>query len=329
MQNKPVVGILLGDAAGIGPELVARLIANGFLQEHCRPLLIGDRRVLERAFGIVGIQAPLTVVQDTAALSWEAGIPLLDLGDQDPAQLPLGAPSPYSGLGDLHMLEAGCRLCQEGVIGGFVFAPFHKAAMRDAGCPFESEHHLMAHLFGVTGPFGEINVVDRLMSVRTTSHIPISQVSQNITVERVLRAIELGQVSAVQMGCARPRLALAALNPHCGENGLCGREELDILAPAIAAAKARGWDVSGPYSSDVLFLRAFAGDFDVVVTMYHDQGQIALKLKGFERGVTLAGGMPYPIATCAHGTALDLAGSGKASSSALEHAVTMVAQAVR
>ncbi|MEJ5184923.1 MAG: 4-hydroxythreonine-4-phosphate dehydrogenase PdxA, partial [Rectinemataceae bacterium] len=220
-------------------------------------------------------------------------------------------------------------LFQRKEIHGFCFAPLNKAAMKMAGCPYESEHHYLAHLFGHTGPFGEINVVGNLWTTRTTSHIPIKEVSQNLTPESIGRAIRLADTSLKRAGIVRPRIALAALNPHAGENGLCGREEIDIIAPTIKAARADGIDAYGPYSSDVLFIKAFAGDFDAVVTMYHDQGQIALKLKGFDEGITIAGGLPAPIVTCGHGTAYDIAGKGIARTGALENAIRMTCRMAR
>lgn len=138
-----------------------------------------------------------------------------------------------------------------------------------------------------------------LWTTRTTSHIPISKVSDSLTVDTIMRAIRLANVSLKNSGIEKPRLALAALNPHCGEGGKCGREEIDVIAPAIEKAREMGIDANGPFPSDILFIKAFNGDFDGVVTMYHDQGQIALKLKGFDQGITIAGGLPAPIVTCA------------------------------
>jgi 4-hydroxythreonine-4-phosphate dehydrogenase len=327
MELKPVIGILLGDATGVGPELVARVAASGFLHAHCRPLIIGDERVFKQGMEIAKVNVPYTVVEDVDQTEWNKAIPLLDQKNLNPeTDYKIGQISEKSGVAVLAMIEQAARLFVEKKIHGFVFAPFNKEAMKKAGCPFESEHHLLAHIFGHTGPFGEINVVGNLWTTRTTSHIPIKNVSANLTVDRIYKAIVLADTSLKQAGIKHPRLGLAALNPHAGEHGLCGREELDVINPAIAIAKQAGIEASGPYPSDILFIKAFNGDFDGVVTMYHDQGQIALKLKGFDEGITIAGGLPAPIATCAHGTAYDIAGKGVVRTKAFENAIAMTSR---
>lgn len=328
MNTNPILGILLGDSAGVGPEIVARLAANGFLERTCRPVIIGDNRVFESGLKTIGADVTHYCIDSIAEVDWEQGIPVLDQKNQDPAAIKIGEVSADCGKAVNNMIKLACVLCKTGEIEGFCFGPFNKTAMIEAGCEFESEHHLIANLFGVTDPFGEINVLGDLMTTRTTSHIPISAVSENLTVEKVLRAITLSYNTVVSSSVAQPRLGIAALNPHAGENGRCGREEIEVIAPAIEKAKEMGINADGPYPADILFIKAFRGDFDSVVTMYHDQGQIALKLKGFEQGITVAGGQPYPIATCAHGTAYDIAGKGIARTTAFESAVTMTAKMV-
>lgn len=324
MAKKPVIGMLLGDAAGVGPELVARLAAAKYFDKLCRPVLIGDARVFEMGMKAASVEVPFQRISAISEATWEAGIPLLDQADLDPDKdFQVGKLSIKSGAACVAMLEKAVELFRKGELQGFCFAPLNKAAMKMSGCDYESEHYYMAHLFGHTGPFGEINVVGNLWTTRTTSHIPIKEVSANLTAEKIGRAITLADTSLKASGIARPRIALAALNPHGGENGLCGREEIEVIGPAIEAAKARGIDAYGPYPSDILFIKAFAGEFDAAVTMYHDQGQIALKLKGFDEGITIAGGLPAPIATCGHGTAYDIAGKGIAKTGALENAVKM------
>lgn len=326
MSYKPVLGMLLGDAAGVGPEIIAKLGASGFYDEYCRPVVIGDARVFERGAGVCGLEIPLQVIGQVEEADWSVGLPILDQKDVEPSQVPFAGISIESGRSCLNMLKKAVELYREGRIDGFCFAPLNKQAMIQAGCPFESEHHYMAHLFGHTDPFGEINVLGNLWTTRTTSHIPISKVSSSLSVETILRAVRLAHVSLKNSGIEKPRLALAALNPHCGEGGKCGREEIDVIAPAIDKAREMGIDAWGPFPSDILFIKAFSGDFDGVVTMYHDQGQIALKLKGFDQGITIAGGLPAPIVTCAHGTAYDIAGKGIVKTSAFENAVRMAAR---
>ena len=327
MSNLPVLGILLGDSGGVGPELVAKLAVSGFYEKYCRPVVIGDTRIFENALKIVGGTAPHYSISSVAEADWEKGLPILDQHDQDPAEIKMGELNLISAKSVNATLELAVNLCKSGELEGFCFAPFNKNGMKLAGCKYESEHHVMAHLFGVQDqPFGEINVASGMWTTRTTSHIPIKEVSDNLTVERIFRAITLCHNSLKMAGFGNPRIGVAALNPHCGEGGLCGREEIDVIAPAIDKAKAAGMSPSGPYSADILFFMAFRGDFDGGVTMYHDQGQIALKLKGFEGGVTIAGGQPVPVVTCGHGTAYDIAGKNIVHTASFENAVKMCAQ---
>ena len=245
MSEKPILGILLGNSAGVGPELVAMLAVKDYYADYCRPVIIGDLRMFEHGLKVVGGDVPHYVIDDLSQCDWSKGYPVLDLKDQDPDQVVYGEANAYCGAGDLKQLDP---------------------------------------------------------------------------------AIELGEITGESLG-HKPRIAVAALNPHCGEFGLCGREEVDVIQPTIEkVVKETGWNVTGPYSADTLFISALKGDFDVVVTMYHDQGQIALKLVGFQRCITVAGGQPYPIATCAHGTAFDKVGKASVTTDSFERAVRTTAQ---
>jgi len=328
MNTLPVVGILLGDSAGIGPELVAKTAASGFLSSVCRPLIIGDKRIFENALSMIKQKAEHYCITDTGEADWGKGIPVLDQKDQDPETITTAEVQESCGKSVLKQIDVASELCKNGAIAGYCFAPFNKAAMKAAGCTHESEHTLFAEIFGVTGPFGELNVLRNLMTTRTTSHIPIKDVSSHLTVNIIMDAITLSYTTLRKMGLQNPRIAVAGLNPHNGESGRCGREEIDIIAPAVKEANEQGMGVSGPFSADTIFIKAFAGEYDSVVTMYHDQGQIALKLMGFEEGITVAGGMPYAIATPAHGTAFDIAGKGIARTSAFEGALQLTVKMV-
>jgi 4-hydroxythreonine-4-phosphate dehydrogenase len=321
---RPIIGILLGDSAGIGPELVAKSVANGYVSSVCKPLIIGDLRVFEHALENIGQKAEYYSVSGVSQVDWEKGVPVLDRKDQDPKAIKTAEVQESCGHAVIAMMRIACELCKQKFIQGFCYGPFNKTALKKAGFHHESEHGFFAELLGVTDPFGELNVLGNLMTTRATSHIPVKDISSFLTVQRVFDAIALSHRVLKRSGVEHPRVGVAALNPHCGEQGRCGREEINIIAPAIEKANQAGMGAFGPFPADTIFLKAFAGDFDCVVTMYHDQGQIAMKLKGFDMGVTVAGGMPYPIATPAHGTAFDIAGLGVAKTSAFESALQFV-----
>ncbi len=328
MLNKPILAILLGDAAGCGPEIVAKMAAEKTFDQYCRPVLVGDVRVLKRAMDVCGVtdRIKLQIIDKTEDADWNKGIPILDQKDVDPSEVPFSVKTLISGKAMLHMLDLGVELYKEGKIDGFCFVPLNKAALHDAGCVYESEHHYIAHLLGHTAPFGEINYTQGLMTTRTTSHIAIKDVSAALTYDSISRAIRLMDTTLKNSGLDAPKIAVAALNPHAGENGNIGTEEIDIIRPTIDRMAKEGYNVSGPYPSDTLFIKAFNGEFDGVVTMFHDQGQIALKLKDFDSGITIAGGFEIPIVTCGHGTAYDISGKGVVKTSAFEEAVRMCAK---
>ncbi len=332
MAEKPVIGVLLGDAAGVGPELVAKCAAADFYRAFCRPVVIGDLRVLKRALEVIGASDKVKIqgIDKVDDADWSQGLPVLDQKNLDPADVPFAAKTVQSGKACLDMLKLGVELWQAGKIGGYVFGPLNKAGMHEAGLDLESEHHYLARLLNHTKPFGEINVTNGLYTTRTTSHIPISQVSADLKEndgQRIKRAIRLSYKTLTSAGIENPRIGVAALNPHCGENGDCGREEIDVIAPAIKDAQENGINASGPFPSDIVFHKALVKkEFDGVVTMYHDQGQIALKLIGFEGGITVAGGFEIPIVTCGHGTAYDIAGKGIVTTASFENAVKQCSQ---
>ena len=221
-----------------------------------------------------------------------------------------------SGRSSLRNLESALDLAKSGLIDGILFAPFNKAALTLAGMEEQDEHQFIAKYIGFSGHHSEINVLDDIMTTRVTSHISLGEVARNINELSISRAIDLAAVTLKRFGIEYPHIAVAALNPHAGDNGKFGREEIDVIGPVIQNYQQSQMKVTGPWPSDTVFLKAQNREVDAVVTMYHDQGQIAMKLMGFERGVTVAGGLPIPIVTPAHGTAFDIAGQGVASVSA-------------
>ncbi|HEY3425436.1 MAG TPA: 4-hydroxythreonine-4-phosphate dehydrogenase PdxA [Negativicutes bacterium] len=325
-MTKPLLGILLGDATGVGPELIAKLCSTAKLQLYCRPVLIGDLRVLEMGKKIAKVDFPVAVIDNISQANWDNGISLLDQRNFDPANLTLGKINKLSGKITGDMLVTAISLTQRGELDGFTYAPLNKAALQYGGYDFADEQKLFAHYLGWRGPSSEMNVLKNLWTSRVTSHIPLDQVCAQLSIEKILTAIRLAQQTLQKAGIQEPRIAVAAVNPHGGEDGLCGRHEIDIITPAIKIAQEDGITAMGPYPSDTIFINAFKGHYDAVVTMFHDQGQIAIKLMGFQFGVTVAAGLPYAITTPAHGTAFDIAGQGIADPDATEQAVMIAAK---
>lgn len=241
-----------------------------------------------------------------------------------PGQVTLSQVTQAAGQSTLAQLDTVLRACEDGLVGGFIFGPFNKAAMHLAGLGHDDELHYMATKLGFDGYICELNVMDTLFTSRVTSHIPLKDVAGVINEERILEAIELAHTVLSQSAIPSPVISVCALNPHAGDGGNFGREEIDVIAPAVEKAKSQGIPVDGPWPSDTIFLRARDGRTNAVVTMYHDQGQIAMKLMGFDRGVTVQGGLPYPVTTPAHGTAFDIAGLGKADLGATKAAYDLV-----
>jgi 4-hydroxythreonine-4-phosphate dehydrogenase len=323
----PLIGLALGDPSGIGPEVCARLLAAGAWREHARLRLLGDRRVLERGAREAGVSLP-------------PDVPLLDLANADPDAFPQGEVSAAAGRAAGETLRHAARLALDGEIDGLCYAPLNKGALNRGGWHFPDDLHLFTHLTGYSGPpgeTGELNVQPgdpsgpsaELWTARATSHIPLKDVAAHLTPQTVLAAIVLVDRTLRRSGLARPRIAVAALNPHAGDGGLCGDEESTVIAPAVARAVAAGTACAGPFAADTIFLRARAGEYDAVVSMYHDQGQIATKLLGFSRGVTVLAGLPVVLTTPAHGTAHDIAGRGVADPGALAQAVRFAARLAR
>ncbi len=323
----PVLGLMLGDSTGIGPEICAGVLADRRLADAARPLVIGDARVLEQGARDAGVSVAWKTYAAPEDVDWSRDeVPLIDLGNLDPRSIRRCEVSAESGRICGETLAYLIRLALAGRLDGIAFAPLNKAALHAGGWRFADEHQLFAHLTGHRGAFGEMNVLDGLWMSRVTSHVSLRAALDQITTERIEEALVLADRTMRGAGMVRPRIAVAALNPHGGENGLFGREEIEIIGPAVAQAARRGIDCRGPFPADTVFLKAFAGEYDGVLGMYHDQGQIATKLKGFNRGVTVTAGLAIPFVTPAHGTAFDIVGKGIASTGALEQAMRLCAR---
>lgn len=324
MTAKPRVGVLLGDPNGIGPELAAKLLALDGVRDTADIAVIGDHRVFAQGCGIAGVEIPHQRVAVAGELRFGGEIEFLDEPSIAPDAVTPGVASAAGGRTVYVAIKTALRLARDGVIDGFCFAPMNKKALALGGSPFADEHELFAHELGFTGPYCEHNVLGDLWTVRVSSHIPVKDIARYVTEDRIVEMTRLAAATLRRAGIARPRIAVCALNPHGGDGGLFGREEIDIIAPAVARARAEQLAADGPFPADTVFLKARDGAYDAVVTMYHDQGQIAMKLMGFAKGVTVSGGLPIPIATPASGTAFDIVGRGIANADGMRAAFDMV-----
>jgi 4-hydroxythreonine-4-phosphate dehydrogenase len=313
----PRIAFVMGDPAGISNELAAKLLADRDNTRDCATLVIGDRRILALGEQVAGTRVAAAPVASAAQARDEAGaIDLLDLGHGDPAAIAPAEASAAGGAFALRNFRTGLELARDGRVDAVFFTPFNKYALKLGGNTYTDEIQFAADVLGAEGPHSEFNILGDLWNCRVTSHIALKDVSAHVTGDGIVEALVLADRCMRQAGFARPRIAVAALNPHAGDNGNFGREEIEVIGPAVERAKALQLAVEGPYPSDTVYLRARRGDFDGVLSMYHDQGQIAIKLMGFERGVTLLGGLPVAICTPAHGTAYDIAGKGIANDGA-------------
>ncbi|MEY4597652.1 MAG: hypothetical protein RLZZ445_449 [Pseudomonadota bacterium] len=327
MNTLPRIGFMLGDVTGIGPEIAAKLLASGKPAACAQTIIIGDRRVLELGMRNANVKFSYSVCKSIDEIQWpRKDYPLIDLGDTDPAKYPQGVSSDEAGKLAGDALKYMIDLAIAGKLDGISFAPLNKGAMNRGGWKFNDEHQMFASLLKQSGFFGEMNVIDQFSTFRVTSHVALREAVNMITPERITAAVNLAHSTLRAAGKANPRIGVAALNPHNGENGLFGDEEIRIIRPTIDKLKSSGIDCTGPISSDAIFLQALKGKFDGVVMMYHDQGQIATKLLGFNKGVTVTAGLPSVFTTPAHGTAYDIVGKGIADVGAIEHAFTLAAR---
>ena len=310
---KPTIALVQGDAAGVGPELMTRLLDLAEVRERANILIVSDARVFRAGCEVTGLGPPIREIAAVADADYAGGVPnLLDLPTVDPAEAPFGEVSVAAGAAVLTWFGRALDLAVSGDVDGICFLPFNKQAMRKAGLDTEDELQWARVRLGHDGRASEFNVVDGMWNARVTSHIPLREVADRLTVKDIVEAVVLTDRTMRSAGFKRPRIGVAALNPHAGEGGEIGTEEIDVIEPAVRQAQSRHIAVEGPFPSDTLYVRMREREFDGAVSMYHDQGQIAIKLLGFDRGVTVLGGLPVPIATAAHGTAYDIAGTNTA-----------------
>ena len=321
----PVLALTMGDVNGVGPEILAKALARPELWRWCRPVVFGSVRALDEARRFAPDCPPPAGVADVAsALEARDAVPVLEWGVPGPVPQP-GALDPVAGGAAVVWIEAAVREAMAKRIAGMVTCPISKECIIRAGCAHTGHTTLIAAMTGALD-YRMCLFTDTMRIVHITAHLSLRNAIDSVRKDRILRTIGITDEALRRMGMARPRIAVAALNPHAGEAGTFGTEEIDEIAPAVEAARAAGMECSGPWPPDTVFLRMKEGEFDAVVAMYHDQGHIPLKLVAMDEGVNVTLGIPIVRTSVDHGTAFDKAGKGMAREHSLCAAVRMAAQ---
>ena len=325
-DTRPIIAVTVGDEAGIGPEVVARALAATRVYDWCRPLVIGSVDVMRHTINNLGLSSSLRQVEQPKEGGYQPGtIDLLDAGGLAWGSFALGQVQAKVGKAAMVHTEVAVRLALSGHVHGICSAPVNKEAMHLAGYDFPGQTELLAHLTGARKyammlSFGAIRVFF------VTNHVSMRQACEQITKSRVLHVIQVADQGLRDLRVGRSLIGVAGLNPHCGEHGLMGREEIDCIVPAVEEARQLGIEVEGPIPGDIIFAWAKDGRYGAVVAMYHDQGNTPIKLLGYHAAVTVVVGLPIVRTSVAHGTAYDIAGKGIADPSTIVEAIKVAAQ---
>ncbi len=321
VPNCPTIAVTMGDPAGIGPEIVAKSFAGG-IPAGMRAFVVGDAGMMRRAVELLGLPLEIRPVEDPAEARFEGGVVDVVPASDLPGDLPFGKLDAQAGRAAYDYVERATRLAMDGKADAVCTAPLNKEAMSLAGLKYPGHTEILASLTG-TKDYAMMLVAPDLRVIHVSTHVPLREAVARATPERELVTIRLADDAMRRIGVPEPRVAVAGINPHAGENGLFGDEDAENIAPAVEAARSEGILASGPFSADTVFLAARRGDFDIVVVQYHDQGHIPIKLLGFESGVNVTVGLPFFRTSVDHGTAFDIAGTGKADHQSLLAALTL------
>ena len=331
-DSRPVIGITMGDPAGIGPEITVKALASEEIYQNCCPVVVGDASILEHARDIVGIDLKVHKIRQLSEARYECGtIDVLDRGGLNPGEFPIGEISKQAGQAAFEYVEKVITLAMNREIDATVTNPINKAAINLAGHPYSGHTEIYADYTG-TKKYTMLLAHENLRVVHVTTHVALRQACEMVKKERVAEVIRIAWNACKTMGIENPRVAVAGLNPHAGEGGLFGREEIEEIIPAVEETVKEGITVEGPLPADTVFSNARGGMYDIVVAMYHDQGHIPLKMVGFVydqkkgewenvSGVNITLGLPIIRTSVDHGTAFDQAGSGRANAKSLENAI--------
>ncbi|MEJ7819120.1 MAG: 4-hydroxythreonine-4-phosphate dehydrogenase PdxA [Rubrobacteraceae bacterium] len=321
-MTPPLIAVTMGDPAGIGPEIIAKSFAQTNFHAENRIIVLGDVAILERAAKLLDLPLRVNAIQEPEDATFEPGSmdvqAVTDLGED----LPFGKLDARAGDAAFRYVERAIELASAGRVDAIATAPLNKEALHLAGHKYPGHTEILAELTG-TKNYAMMLVTDELNVIHVSTHVSLREAIDHAQPERELAVIRLAHESLRKLGVENPKVAVAGINPHAGENGLFGSEDAEKIAPAVAAAVEEGIDASGPHPPDTVMMRARTGAFDIVVVQYHDQGHIPIKLMGFDTGVNVTVGLPFFRTSVDHGTAFDIAGTGKADPTSLHAALAL------
>jgi 4-hydroxythreonine-4-phosphate dehydrogenase len=318
----PLIAVTMGDPAGIGPEIVAKAFAEEGFRDEGRSLVVGDPEILERAAKLLELPLRANEISEPEEAAFEPGaVDVLAVGEVL-GDLPFGELDARAGDAAFRYVQRATELANERRVAAIATAPLNKEAMHLAGHKYPGHTEILAELTG-TKAYAMMLVTDELKVIHVSTHVSLREAIERVRPGRELAVIRLAHDALRKLGVENPKVAVAGLNPHAGENGLFGTEDLEHIAPAVEEAKQQGIEASGPWPPDTVLMRARRGEFDVVVVQYHDQGHIPVKLMGFEAGVNVTVGLPFFRTSVDHGTAFDIAGTGKADHASMQAAIDL------
>ncbi|MDX6380284.1 MAG: 4-hydroxythreonine-4-phosphate dehydrogenase [Rubrobacteraceae bacterium] len=321
-MNQPLIAVTMGDPAGIGPEIIAKTFAEEGFQDENLAFVVGDAGMMRRETRLLDLPLGVNEISRPEEALFEPGsVDVLTVGEL-PEDLPFGELDARAGAAAFEYVRRATELALEGSAEAVATAPLNKEAMHLGGFKYPGHTEILAQLTG-TKDFAMMLVASELRVIHVSTHVSLREAIDRVSMERVLTVIHLAKDALLKIGVDEPRIAVAGLNPHAGENGLFGNEDAERIAPAVAEAVAEGINASGPHPPDTVFARARKGEFDMVVVQYHDQGHIPIKLMGFEGGVNVTVGLPFFRTSVDHGTAFDIAGTGKADHSSMRAALDL------
>jgi 4-hydroxythreonine-4-phosphate dehydrogenase len=318
----PLIAVTMGDPAGIGPEIVAKTFADPGFRDENRALVVGDPAILGRAAKLLELPLRVNEISEPGEAAFEPGaVDVLAVGEL-PEDLPFGELDARAGEAAFRYVERATELASAGRVGAIATAPLNKEAMHLAGHKYPGHTEILAELTD-TEDYAMMLVTDELKVIHVSTHVSLREAIELVRPDRELAVIRLAHDALRKLGVENPKIAIAGLNPHAGENGLFGTEDAERIAPAVGEAREEGIEATGPWPPDTVLMRARRGEFDVVVVQYHDQGHIPVKLMGFDTGVNVTVGLPFFRTSVDHGTAFDIAGTGKADHASMQAALDL------